>query len=232
MRKSHKKLIVGSVHPTKNSGDIIVTAYGGSNNVDAMFVDTGFKVHTHAHNIRSGSIRDKSLHLQTIKRTIKDPLRPRVFGVGFIGVGPYSRSDHLNIYAVWNSMLARCYSEKRQLKSPTYVGCTVDKEWHNFQNFAEWYLENCFKGCHVDKDIKIKGNRIYSPRTCMMATPLENSAESSGKTYTMTNPIGENVTFYNMNQFARDNDLTSSALSSVYNGRGNHHKGWTRAQPY
>ena len=70
-------------------------------------------------------------------------------------------------------MLRRCYNnnQRDRNKRPKYDGCTVCEEWHNFQNFAEWYEENYYeikeeKMC-LDKDILVKGNKIYSPQTCV-----------------------------------------------------------------
>lgn len=54
---------------------------------------------------------------------------------------------------------------------PTYKGCTVCDEWHNFQVFAKWYDENYYllddQRTELDKDILIKGNKTYSPETCV-----------------------------------------------------------------
>lgn len=90
---------------------------------------------------------------------------------GYTGKGNYKKSTHKKIYEIWRDMLRRCYDEKRLKKYPTYRGCEVCEEWHNFQNFAQWYEENYYeiegqKMC-LDKDILIKGNKIYSPQTCM-----------------------------------------------------------------
>ena len=67
-------------------------------------------------------------------------------------------------------MIKRCYNKKATEKEPTYIGCAVDERWHNFQNFAEWYDENynpeTMKEWHLDKDILIKRNKIYSHETC------------------------------------------------------------------
>ena len=56
-------------------------------------------------------------------------------------------------------------------KTPSYKDCEVCEEWHNFQNFAKWYDENYYevKGekTQIDKDILIKGNKIYSPDKCL-----------------------------------------------------------------
>ena len=40
-------------------------------------------------------------------------------------------------------------------------------EWHNFQVFAKWFDENYKEGFVLDKDILLKGNKIYSPDTCV-----------------------------------------------------------------
>lgn len=73
-------------------------------------------------------------------------------------------------YNTWNNMLIRCYDEKYQQKKPTYIGSVACEEWHNFQNFAEWFYYNYpndgKKYC-LDKDFKVIGNSLYSPETCM-----------------------------------------------------------------
>ena len=91
-----------------------------------------------------------------------------------------------NIYILWSSILFRCYSESYLKRRPTYIGCSVDKRWHDFQVFAEWYNENYIDGFHLDKDILFKGNKIYGPDTCCFV-PLEinnlftNSNSTRGK---------------------------------------------------
>ena len=102
---------------------------------------------------------------------IKCPYEPRVFCVGFIGEGKYNFKEYKHIYKVWGSMLERCYSKDYQLKRPTYINCLVCDEWHNFQNFAQWFENNYYEvneeEMHLDKDILFKGNKIYSPETCV-----------------------------------------------------------------
>lgn len=69
-------------------------------------------------------------------------------------------------------MLERCYDPYYMNKYPTYIDCYVCKEWHCFQNFAEWWEENIYdcnnEEMHLDKDILIKGNKMYSPKTCII----------------------------------------------------------------
>lgn len=63
-------------------------------------------------------------------------------------------------------MLSRCYDKKYQEKQPAYIGCYVDNYLLGFQNFAKWFEENYNEGFHLDKDILVKGNKVYSPQTC------------------------------------------------------------------
>lgn len=70
-------------------------------------------------------------------------------------------------YRKWTSMLQRCYSSKCHAINPTYIGCSVCNEWLTFSNFALWFGSNNVEGWHLDKDIKIKKNKIYSPNSCL-----------------------------------------------------------------
>ncbi len=116
------------------------------------------------------------------KGSVKNPYFKKVYGVGFIGEGVYSTSIN-NVmtkqYKTWAGMLGRCYNKKRQAERPTYVGCTVDERWHNFQNFAAWYDENYYEvlgeKMSLDKDILVKGNKIYGPETCVFVISSMNS---------------------------------------------------------
>jgi len=103
----------------------------------------------------------------------KNPNFPTVYGVGIIGQGKHkcgSEGKVLKKYSCWNSILFRSYSEKHHIKYPTYKDVTVCEEWKYFQNFGDWFEENwklyMDNTWHLDKDILIKGNKIYSPETC------------------------------------------------------------------
>ena len=76
---------------------------------------------------------------------------------------------------VWRSMLSRCYSKKYQEKEPSYIGCSVCEEWLLFSNLKKWFDENYVDGYALDKDILIKGNKVYSPDTCCFV-PIEINA--------------------------------------------------------
>lgn len=106
---------------------------------------------------------------------VKCPYEPIIYNVGYYGEGKYKATNKNNkstkCYNTWRKMLERCYNDKTQEKHPTYKGCSVCEEWYNFQNFAKWYEENYYeiegqRMC-LDKDILVKGNKIYSPSTCI-----------------------------------------------------------------
>lgn len=66
----------------------------------------------------------------------------------------------------WLSMLTRCYGKGNKSYNDSYV----HDDWLNFQNFAKWCEENynpeTMSEWQLDKDILVKGNKIYSPDTC------------------------------------------------------------------
>lgn len=66
----------------------------------------------------------------------------------------------------WGNMLWRCYDSNFHTKQPTYKDCSVCEEWLLFSNFKKWFDENYVAGYQLDKDILVKGNKVYSPDTC------------------------------------------------------------------
>lgn len=111
------------------------------------------------------------------KGNIKNLYSPFVASKGFMGDGKYASNTHPLIYEKWNKMLDRCYNKNKFKKAPTYIDCEVCDEWLNFQNFAKWYEENIWDEKHLvlDKDILIKGNKIYSPNTCVLVNSRLNN---------------------------------------------------------
>lgn len=96
----------------------------------------------------------------------------RIYGVGVVGVGNYAASTHLKEYSLWMNMLERCYSPKFKEKNTTYRECVASDNFRNFQYFAEWCNGQIgFKQEHfaLDKDIYIKGNKLYSENTCFLS---------------------------------------------------------------
>lgn len=73
-------------------------------------------------------------------------------------------------YEHWYNMAYRTSTPKEWDKYPRYKDCRVCDEWHSFENFKQWFDENYYEvdgeSMCLDKDILVKGNKIYSPETC------------------------------------------------------------------
>lgn len=84
-------------------------------------------------------------------------------------------------YQRWKSMLERCYSEKYQARQPTYVGCSVSKDWLSLSNFKSWMEKQDWEGKQLDKDVLLFGNKVYSNETCVFVSRKVNTflAEST-----------------------------------------------------
>lgn len=206
------------IYKSNNYGCFKVVEYINRKNVLVKFVDTGFEAMVDVIRIKRGTIKDKT--------------KPVVFGVGFIGSGPYkSRANGkpTKSYQAWTGMLERCYYEKYQELYPAYKGCSVCSEWLDFQVFAKWFDRNYIKDYHLDKDIKIKGNKVYSDKTCLFVTNTQNTIHASAKSYEFIDPEGNNHRIYNLRAFCRDKDLQQSDMCKVHSGKNGHHKGWIKA---
>lgn len=114
----------------------------------------------------SGVIIKNRGYSDLLKGKVKNPYHKSFCEVGYFGIGNYNNKTNCKAYNIWGSMLRRCYNGKLQERQPTYKDVTVCEEWHNFQNFAQWFENNYKEEFDLDKDILVKGNKIYSPETC------------------------------------------------------------------
>lgn len=124
--------------------------------------------------------------------------RKLTYGVGYDSGGVYPKSvagRNTKEYAVWHSMMSRCYNKKYQEKKQTYQDCEVCSEWHDFQSFAKWFVVNGVydKGFQIDKDLLCAGNKVYSPDTVCFVPSCINNLVITSKAIRGDNPIG--VTF-------------------------------------
>ena len=122
------------------------------------------------------------------KGQVKCPYEPRVCNIGFFGDGKYSHKEYPIHYDHWKAMINRCCNDSR------YANCEVCKEWLNFQNFCLWFEENYYEilgeTMCLDKDILVKGNKIYSPDTCCFVPNNINVLFASRKNDRGSYPIG------------------------------------------
>lgn len=126
----------------------------------------------------------------------------KLYGIGVVSGGKYKTVDaqgkHTKEYKLWSGMIERCYSPKNNEKQPTYAGCTVSENFKNFQYFAEWCNNQVGfgnKGWQLDKDILVKGNRVYSEDTCCFVPREINVLFTKRQNFRGKYPIG--VSEYN-----------------------------------
>ena len=202
---------IGDVFSTNQCGECEVIDYKGCFNVLVRFLDTGTECVTSSDQLRKGTVKDRML--------------PSLCGIGFLGGKvPYTES----IYGTWASMIRRCYEPNSWIDHPTYKDCYVCKEWHNFSNYHKWYVKNYIEGFEIDKDKKIKGNRVYSPETCLFLSTKENMQVAFARKYELTHKNGIIIQISNMSEFCKSNGLTPSGITRVKNGKRKSHKGWVK----
>lgn len=101
---------------------------------------------------------------KTFKATTRMRVSNLVHGVGNMDVK--MTSELKGAYETWRHMLRRSYANEYKDRKPSYENCTVSEEWLTFSNFLKFYKDNYKEGFHLDKDILVKGNKIYAKETC------------------------------------------------------------------
>ena len=106
---------------------------------------------------------------------IKNPYDRTIRGIGYLGEGEYMTNQSLHerrAFGIWCGMIDRVYNEEKRSKYETYSDCIICDEWQNYQIFREWYDKEFYQvgteRMHLDKDILVKGNKFYSPDTCLI----------------------------------------------------------------
>ena len=149
---------IGKVCKSKSSGDFKILKYNDTTNVEIRFLKTGYEMFAQLGDIRNGKVKDKYL--------------PSVYSIGVLGAKYPTRVDGVltKEYVLWTSMLKRCYNDTYKKKQPTYEGCEVSNNFLHYEYFYEW----CHKqigfsnqGWHLDKDLLVKGNKVYSEDSCV-----------------------------------------------------------------
>jgi len=159
---------IGKVFTLKNNITATVINYKGARNVDVI--------------LSNGCII-KSITIGNLKnRQVSNPLEITAYGVGIFGQPDTNLKHFKKAYLTWRGIMGRCYDDNIQKKQPTYIGCKTDDEWHFFPNFLDWYSKKYIEGYELDKDILIKGNKIYSPKTCCFVPKEINTLLTNSKT--------------------------------------------------
>ena len=154
---------VGKVFKSTSSGNFKILKYNDKTNVEIQFLNTGYETVAQLGHIRNGKV--------------KDQYSPSVYGIGIVGT-KYLISEggvQTKEYMLWKSMLKRCYSDVYKKKRPTYKGCEVSNKFKSYEYFYEWCNKQVGfgnKDWQLDKDLLIKGNKVYSENSCVFI-PVE-----------------------------------------------------------
>lgn len=176
---------IGEVPYTKYGTPAIIVEYKDRKNVLVEFQD-------------EHKYRKYVSYMHFKNGMMKNPYDKSQYNVGYLGVCEHkTKINKIETvsYKEWTHMFRRCYLNSKEHK--TYFDCEVCKEWHNFQNFAEWWKNNVYyiknETMALDKDILKKGNRIYSPETCVIVPQRINSLFIKSNNIRGELPIGVTI---------------------------------------
>lgn len=126
----------------------------------------------------------ESYNLRTGRMTVADLGREQKYI-------PFLNSNIMKARRLWNDMQTRCYNEKLHDRFPEYKDCKICDYWlEDKERFFKWVEENYYmignEQMDLDKDILFKGNKVYSPETCVFVphsinTLLLNCRRKRGK---------------------------------------------------
>lgn len=163
LNKIDIKNCIGNVYSSIKCGEFIITKYNNYRDVEVEFIKTNYKSNYEMCQLRRGNV--------------KDPYFPTVRGVGVVGQKYPTYIKHKNDkytylaeYGIWCDMLKRCYSDKSDDKNKTYKDCSVSENFKHYEYFYEWCNKQIGfnnEGWQLDKDLVVKGNKVYSEDTCV-----------------------------------------------------------------
>ena len=203
----------GAVFSSKNHGDFIIVEYANNRNVTVKFIDTDYTNTVCLNNINTGAI--------------KDNFKATLYGVGMLGDKYPTKvgRKHTREYIVWSRMLERCYHENSRLENPSYIDCSVSDNFKDFTYFHEWCNEqigfNTYddknKSFEIDKDLLVKGNKLYSENTCIFLPKDVNVALTKSDRTRGDNVIGVNFHKASNKFQARLRKVSKSIYLGIYN---------------
>ena len=172
MSKSSKYSQAFLVHTANGTVEILKNLGTKPTRLIIRFVDTGYITECRATNL--------------VSNKVKDHRKPSVYGVGYLdGVRIQPRgTEQRRIYDLWANMLKRAYGGYDK----SYADVAVDKPWHSFKVFLNTFSDipnyEAFlagEDVHLDKDLRIDGNRVYSLSACQFVPAKVNEAAARNK---------------------------------------------------
>ena len=178
---------IGEIGYNNLNSKMMIIEYNNNRDIIVEFQDEyRFKVHTSYQKFVQGKVGNP------YDRTMRN--------IGYIGVGTFIPSQNPKMYNSWANMFDRCYNQKFTSTHKTYKKCIVDERFHCFQDFGLWFKENYYEVddeimC-LDKDILIKGNKIYGPDTCIFIPDFINKLFPKSENSRGDLPVGVSYVSY------------------------------------
>ena len=149
---SCKEFYEGKIFTTSSSGSVEVLEYVSNKNVKVKFLKTGHIKVVSMGNLKKGAVYDREA--------------PTLYGKGYTDI---SCSYDQRLHGIWGGMFSRCYNTKYHEGYVSYKDCEVVGDFLYLSKFIGWCKSQIGydqKGYQLDKDILVKGNKVYSPETC------------------------------------------------------------------
>lgn len=90
-----------------------------------------------------------------------------------------AKVNNRKAYKCWEKILNRAKYNTKAHNKMAYADVSICDEWLDYSNFEKWYEENYYEidgeRMDIDKDILVKGNRVYSSETCIFAPQTINT---------------------------------------------------------
>lgn len=122
--------------------------------------------------------------------------KPLTYGIGYnsgsrrkaMGM-PYFKTGKGTPHKTWSNMMRRNYSSDAK----AYQSGRVCMKWHDYQEFAAWYVSQPYAGmpdAELDKDIIDPLNTVYSPEYCCVVPKLVNQIFKDSRKRRGKLPVG------------------------------------------
>jgi hypothetical protein len=186
------------------------------------FIETGNEKIVNRSNINHGSIRDE--------------YSKNIYGIACKGCITCKTELQKKAFKRWYAMIERCYNPNSiGYKAYGLKGVEVCKDWLCFENFwndlthIDGYDEEKYiKGeIELDKDVKIKDNKVYSKQTCKFIPKTTNRKVKPLQQRTIcANKDGKTYEFENITEFCEKFNLRQGTVRKALND-GHEYNGWT-----
>ena len=119
-----------------------------------------------------------------------------IYGIGIndleysVNIGGRGHQERCPFYLKWKDLIRRCYYDNFKELKKSYLEATTCESWIRASIFKSWMEKQDWEGNHLDKDLLVPGNKIYSPETCVFIPGFLNQAIKPPCTDPHALPVG------------------------------------------